>query len=155
MINTKRIHDCKEELNEVELRATPARVALMNLLEDSNKPIDVQTMIDYLEKKAIPTDPATVFRIVNMFTEKGLTKQIQLQEGKSRYELADNADHHHLVCTKCGDIQDISDCNISGLEEDIERRKQFQVTSHSLEFFGLCVHCQSQLGKTPHSGVPK
>ncbi len=142
MVIAKVKHDCKDELNEVDLRATPARVALMSLLENTDKPVDVQTMIEYLEKNGIKTDPATVFRIVNMFTEKGLTKQVQLQEGKSRYELAANADHHHLVCTKCGDIQDISDCNIDGLEKDIEKKKGFAVTSHSLEFFGICKSCQ-------------
>jgi Fe2+ or Zn2+ uptake regulation protein len=142
MINAKINHDCKDELNEVSLRATPARMALMNLLEKTDKPVDVQTMIDYLQTHDIKTDPATVFRIVNMFTEKGLTKQIQFQEGKSRYELAANADHHHLVCTSCGDIQDISDCNIDELEREIERKKQFKVSSHSLEFFGVCANCQ-------------
>ena len=142
MVNAKIQHDCKDELNEVELRATPARVALMNLLETTEKPLDVQTMIEYLEKKDIKTDPATVFRIVNMFTEKGLTKQIQLLEGKSRYELAANADHHHLVCTKCGDIQDISDCGIDQLEKEINKKKGFTVKRHSLEFFGICQSCQ-------------
>lgn len=142
MVHIKADHDCKNELNEVELRATPARLALMELLESTDKPVDVQTMIGFLERRGIKADPATVFRIVNMFTEKGLTKQIQLQEGKARYELATQSDHHHLVCTKCGDIQDISDCNIGALEKDIEKRKGFKVTSHSLEFFGICQSCQ-------------
>jgi Fe2+ or Zn2+ uptake regulation protein len=56
----------------------------------------------FLEKNNIKSDPATVFRIVNMFTEKGLTKQIQLNEGKFRYELSSKEDHHHLICEKCG-----------------------------------------------------
>lgn len=144
MINAKMKHDCKGELNEVQLRATPARLALMTLLEASDKPLDVQTMIDYLENKNLSTDPATVFRIVNMFTEKGLTKQIQLQEGKFRYELTDKEDHHHLVCTSCGDIQDMSDCNIEVLESHIEKKKNFMVTSHSLEFFGICSKCKTK-----------
>jgi len=142
MISAKIKHDCKTELNDVDLRATPARLALLNLLEDSDKPVDVQSMIDYLARKDIAADPATVFRIVNMFTEKGLTKQIQLQEGKFRYELASKADHHHLVCTRCGEIQDMSDCNIDVLENNIEKKKNFKVTSHSLEFFGVCANCQ-------------
>ena len=142
MLNTKLQHDCKTELNEVELRATPARIALMQLLEKSDKPLDVQSMITFLEKKDIKTDPATVFRIINMFTEKGLVKPIQLNEGKFRYELKDKADHHHLVCEQCGDIEDISDCNINALEKEIEKKKNFKVTSHSLEFFGICTSCQ-------------
>ncbi|HZE86841.1 MAG TPA: Fur family transcriptional regulator [Methylomirabilota bacterium] len=142
MVNAKINHDCKTELNDVNLRATPARLALMNLLEKSDKPLDVQTMIEFLDRKDIKTDPATVFRIVNMFTEKGLVKPIQLHEGKFRYELTGKADHHHLVCEKCGDIQDISDCNITALEKEIEKKKKFKVTSHSLEFFGICSDCQ-------------
>lgn len=135
-------HDCRDELNDVSLRATPARVALMHLFESADKPLDVQTMIDFLEKKDIKTDPATVFRIINMFSEKGLVKQIQLNEGKFRYELSGKADHHHLVCIKCGSIEDITDCAISDLEHDIKKKKGFMVTHHSLEFFGLCKLCQ-------------
>lgn len=142
MVNASVKHDCKSELNEVNLRATPARIALLNLLETSDKPLDVQAMINYLEKREIRTDPATVFRIVNTFTEKGLIKTIQLNEGKFRYELSSKPDHHHFVCEKCGTIEDISDCNIKALEKDIEKRKHFKVTSHSLEFFGICVNCQ-------------
>jgi len=122
MVNAKIQHDCKVELNEVALRATPARMALMTLLEASDKPLDVQTMIEYLDKKNIKTDPATVFRIVNMFTDKGLLKPIQLQEGKFRYELLAKAEHHHLVCTRCGQIEDMSDCNIDVLENHIEKK---------------------------------
>jgi Fur family transcriptional regulator, ferric uptake regulator len=142
MVNAKIKHDCKIELNEVNLRATPARIALMTLLETADKPLDVQSMIEFLEEKDIKTDPATVFRIVNMFTEKGLVKPIQLREGKFRYELQTKTDHHHLVCERCGDIEDISDCNINALEKEIEKVKQFKVTNHSLEFFGVCQSCQ-------------
>lgn len=142
MVNAKIKHDCKNELNEVNLKATPARMALMNLLESTDKPVDVQTMIEYLDSRDIKTDPTTVFRIVNMFTEKGLLKTILLNEGKSRYELASLADHHHLMCISCGSIQDMSDCNIDVLENHIEKKKNFKVTSHSLEFFGICANCQ-------------
>lgn len=142
MGNTYEKHDCKDELNAVNLRATPARIALLNLLEKATKPIDVQSMIEFLDKKDLKTDPATVFRIVNMFTEKGLVTPIQLNEGKFRYELSSKANHHHLVCEGCGDIQDISNCNIEALEKDIKEKKSFLVKSHSLEFYGLCQNCQ-------------
>lgn len=145
MINTKIQHNCKTELNEAALRATPARLALMQLLETTKTPLDVQSMIAFLEKQHINTDPATVFRIMNMFTEKGLVKQIQLHEGKFRYELTNKPAHHHLVCVRCGSIEDVSSCNIAALEKEIEKKKQFKVISHSLEFFGICNHCQDNL----------
>lgn len=137
-----RSHDCKTELREVSLKATPARLGVLKILETANKPVDVQTLIKYLHKKDIKTDPATVFRIINRFRQKGLLTPIQLNEGKFRYELASKTDHHHLVCKNCGDIEDISDCNIVALEKDIEKRKKFKVVNHALEFFGICKQCQ-------------
>ena len=142
MVNAKMNHNCKAELNEAELRATPARIAVMRLLEKISTPLDVQMVKEYLDQEEIETDTATVFRIMNMFMDKGLVKQVSFNEGKSRYELASKPDHHHLVCSHCGSIQDISDCNIQALEKDIEKKKGFYVNSHALEFYGLCKHCQ-------------
>lgn len=142
MTTAKVIHDCKEELNEAELRATPARIAVMKLLENTDAPVDVSMIIDYLDKQHIKTDPATAFRIVNMFLEKGLIKQISFNEGKFRYELAAKEEHHHLICDNCGRIEDISDCAIPELEKDIKKKKGFLVKRHALEFFGLCSNCQ-------------
>ena len=143
MVKTKVSHDCREELRSVSLKATPARLGVLRLLETANMPVDVSAMILYLQKNSIEVDQATVFRIINLFTERGLTKQIHLNEGKFRYELASKKDHHHLVCKQCGEIEDISDCNIGILEKDIEKKKKFKVTSHSLEFFGICSDCQN------------
>lgn len=144
MAKTNIYHSCKTELNEADLRATPARIAVMKLLENTNSPVDVQMIKDYLDKERIETDPATVFRIVNMFMEKGLVKQISFNEGKFRYELASKPEHHHLICTSCGNVESFSDCNIPALENDINKKKGFIVKSHSLEFYGLCVDCRKK-----------
>lgn len=137
-------HSCKDELNQAELRATPARLAVLKLLETVDTPVDVTGIIDYLQKQNIQTDPATAFRIINSFTEKGLTKQLSFNEGKFRYELSKKEEHHHLVCERCGSIEDISDCAVVNLEKEIQEKKKFKVVSHSLEFFGLCAGCQKK-----------
>lgn len=138
---SQQTHDCKKELRAVDLRATPARVALLQLLEKSSAPLDVATILTTLTKQAIDADPATVFRIVNTFTEKGIVRQLQFNEGKSRYELASKKDHHHLICESCGSVADIEDCGIDTLEKTIKRKKKFLVKHHALEFFGVCHAC--------------
>lgn len=135
-------HDCKIELREASLKTTPARLAVLKLLEKENQPIDVSFIINSLKENGIKANPATIFRIINLFTEKGLARQIQFYEGKFRYELFSKKDHHHLVCENCGTIEDISDCNIADLEKEITEKKKFIVKSHSLEFFGVCKQCQ-------------
>lgn len=141
-MTAKIIHDCKEELREVDLRATPARLAVMSFLEKTEEPVDVNSVIDYLNINSIKTDPATVFRIMNLLTQKGITNPIQFQEGKTRYELSSKDDHHHLICENCGKIEDISDTIVPELEKEIHKKSGFLVKRHSLEFFGLCPLCQ-------------
>jgi Fur family transcriptional regulator, ferric uptake regulator len=137
-----RQYDCKEKLNKADLRATPARLAILQLLEKEKNPIDVNMAIDFVNKRGIKTDPATVFRILNVLTEKGFTIPVQFQEDKMRYELANRKHHHHLVCENCGKIEDVSGHFISGLEKEIQTKKRFLIKRHSLEFFGLCLDCQ-------------
>lgn len=100
-------------------------------------------MIDYLNQQEIKTDPATVFRIVNMFKEKELLQSIQLNERKIRYELSSKP-YHHFVCEQCGAIQDISDFSIKAVEDEIQEKRHIKIKSHSLEFFGLCKDCQNK-----------
>lgn len=141
MAKAKIRHDYKTELNEASLRATPARIAVMKFLETTDTPVDVQMIKNYLAKQNVPSDAATVFRIMNIFTEKGITRQISFNEGKFRYELASREDHHHLICKNCDKIEDFSDCAIPALEKNIQKKKKFQVLSHTLEFYGLCRDC--------------
>ena len=114
----------------------------MQFLESMEHPVDVQTIINYLEQKNIDTDPATIFRMMHDFLQKGITKQIQFQESKARYELSNKRHHHHLICTNCGKIEEVEGDFLKQTEEEIYKDKRFRVKDHSLEFFGLCANCQ-------------
>lgn len=138
MTNT---HDCKEELTKASLHITPARIAAMQLFELHDKPVDAQYICNQLQKK-LGIDRVTVFRILNIFLEKGLIKKLEFQEGKARYELASKEDHHHLICEQCGKIEDITDTIIPSFTAHIEKEQSFLVKRHSLEFFGICSNCQ-------------
>lgn len=142
MTQAKIKHDCKEELRDADLKATPARLGILEALEKTDTPLDVASLITYLKQQKIKADNVTVFRIMNALSKKGLIMPIQLGEGKFRYEVASQPDHHHLVCESCGGIEDISDCAIEILEKDINKKKGFLVKRHALEFFGVCKQCQ-------------
>ncbi len=124
-----------------DLKVTPIRTAILLILGSEKGPIGVSEIIKKVEASGVSSDPATVFRTMNSFVEKKIVRPIQLFEGKVRYEMAGLADHHHFICKNCGVIQDISDCNISSLEKEIEKEKKVEIHNHSLEFFGLCKKC--------------
>lgn len=131
----------ESELQEAKLKVTPARIAIIRLFETHSEPLDALHIIEHLQNK-IGIDRVTVFRILNIFTEKGLLKKLEFGEGKARYELK-KEEHHHLICTKCGGIEIIADCSIENWEKEIKSKKNFLVQRHSLEFFGLCENCQA------------
>lgn len=136
------VHDCREELRGLDLRATPARLAVLNFLEKINRPVDVWDITQELQKQNIDTDPATAFRIVKVFAKKGIVKKIQFLERKFRYELTSKNDHHHLICRTCDSVQDIEDRFMVDWEKEIMGKKGFKVINHNLEFFGICSDCQ-------------
>ncbi len=132
----------REQLQQAELKVTGARLAVLDYLASSQKPLDADEIFHHLKTEHEQVDKVTVYRILDSFFQKGLVKRLDFQEGKFRYEKT-GEEHHHLICENCGSIEDMSDCNISELEKEIRLKKHFQVKRHSLEFFGLCNLCQS------------
>ncbi len=139
---TLKTHNHKDELRDVALKATPARMAILDFLEKEHRPVDVPALLSYLTKSDIDIDQATVYRILDKFYKGNIIKRLEFQEGKFRYEITHTDDHHHLICEQCGAIEDISDCGIEVLEKEINKKKKFLVKRHSLEFFGVCAVCQ-------------
>ncbi len=134
-------HDCREELHDVELKVTPARLGILDALENAKLPLDISELITYLSRHKIKADRVTVFRSMHALSRKGLVHEIQFNEGKLRYEYAAKPDHHHFVCEKCGSIEDITGCNLGIIEKDLQKKKGLLIRHHSLEFFGLCNKC--------------
>ena len=129
-----------DEIKKAGLKKTPAREAVLKVLKNNKNPVDVEKLIEEVNKITI-INQATVYRILDLYTKKGIVERVELGEGKYRYELQDKH-HHHLVCSKCGNIEDVEVEKLSEIESRIKDKKGFLVKSHSLEFFGICKNCQ-------------
>lgn len=128
-------------LEQHNLRKTPSRIELLAIFLDTASPLDVSEIMRFLQERKVTIDQATVYRMLDSFVEHDIVTRLEFQEGKYRYELT-GSEHHHLICTSCAKIEDISDCNLAGIEAEIRLKKGFLVKRHSLEFFGLCANCQ-------------
>lgn len=130
-----------EQLKSVELKVTGQRKAILGILSASKKPLDAEEIKKTLHTKRIPVDQATIYRILKTFTDKEIVRKIILQEGKTHYELTDRPHHHHIVCLSCGNIQDIEECGMDVIEQEIAKKTGFTIQSHSFELFGICSGC--------------
>lgn len=127
-------------LRRVGMKATPGHLAILAFIKKSKKPISSQDVIEGIQK---PLDPATVYRCMTKLKNSGIIRQIDLRQNHAQYEFFDMAHHHHIICTSCGRIEDVEDCNLESLHQQVlQQAKQFtQIRHHSLEFYGLCKKC--------------
>lgn len=135
--------DFRSILHKVGYKATPARLSVMKLLKEAKKPLSPQTIVDAVSKDA---DQATTYRILKALKTTGVIRQIDFQHSHPHYELANRADHHHLVCITCGEVEDVEGCDIESMEKTVLRKsKKFtEIERHSLEFFGVCNKCSKK-----------
>ena len=131
--------DHSHYLRQANLRATPARIAVLEILSAIDTPVDVAFIVDKIN---LSFDQATVYRTVDTLVKEGLIKQVDFREGKYRYEL-EGDHHHHLVCQKCGSITPIYEQCVAITDSTIATKYNFTVTDHHLEFFGHCHKCNA------------
>ena len=129
------------QLRKAGYKVTPARLAILSVLNRAKKPLNVQQIMDRLEDKKI--DTATVYRNLNTLKTSGLVLHIDFQQTHALYELATKGDHHHVVCTQCDQVEDVHNCALDHMTKEALKQSNFaSITNHSLEFFGLCKNCK-------------
>ncbi len=137
--------DDKMMLRKSGYKATPARLAILNVFKRAKKPLSAQEVIETLHE----TDQATVYRTLKSLEEKGILRHIDLRHNHAHYELADLAEHHHLVCLECGKIEIVHHCGMEETQNRIVRSsKHFaEIKQHALEFYGVCKSCAARRKK--------
>lgn len=125
-------------LREKKLRATPHRVALLVALAETRKPLTAEELHD--KGKA---DLVTVYRTLQSLLKAGLVREVRFKDASVRYEFVHGEHHHHLVCTSCGIVDELPECDVRSLEaKALAASGTFaSVDEHSLEFFGTCTGC--------------
>jgi len=85
---------------------------------------------------------STVYRALNNLVDKELVNKVVRQDKIAYYRLADN-DHskYYLICDKCNNAFPTDICNIEKMERKIKKETGFNITSHTLEFHGICPEC--------------
>ena len=122
-------------------RLTRIRRAMVKIFSEESCLLTLPEFLARLKALNLKGDRTTVYRGLCFLLEKDIIRKIQLADNKVYYELT-SEHHHHLVCTKCNRVQKIVlDKHLEEQEREIYQKKKFKVSSHSLEFYGVCSHC--------------
>lgn len=124
-------------------RMTKVRAAIVQVLSGHELPLAVGELTGAMKKMGLRPNKTTIYRELAFLIEAGLVVEVDLGEGKKRYESGAKGHHHHLFCLNCHTIEEVHlDAHLGEHEDAIAKEHNFQVVRHSLEFYGLCERCQ-------------
>ncbi|MEJ2724268.1 MAG: transcriptional repressor [Deltaproteobacteria bacterium] len=133
-----------ETLREHHFRITPQRIAVLRILAFSEEHPGVEQVYEKVKKAFPTTSLATVYKTVALLKELNEVLELGFPEGSNRYDGNKPYPHPHLICTKCKKIMDPDLESLEGLKKELTSETGFQITSHRLDFFGICPDCQGK-----------
>jgi Fe2+ or Zn2+ uptake regulation protein len=130
-------------LREQGYRLTPQRIAILNVLKNSPGHMTPAEIYNQVAPSIPGMTEATVYRTLNFLAGQNLVLVAHLGKGQLVYEYAEH-DHHHLICSQCGDMQEIDHQLLEDLYEQFAHKTGYKIHSIHTTFFGLCPRCRGE-----------
>tara|TARA_B100001079_G_C16366593_1_gene495443 strand:- start:570 stop:977 length:408 start_codon:yes stop_codon:yes gene_type:complete len=132
-----------QDLKTAGLKVTLPRLKILEILEkNDNHHMSAEDIYRALITQNEEVGVATIYRVLTQFEEVGMVNKLNFDNGQSVYEISNDHHHDHLVCIKCGKIDEFSDEVIEKHQHDIAKNHKYQLTDHCLYLYGLCEDCQ-------------
>ncbi len=125
--------------NSDQARSTRQRSAVLSALQGAPEPLSAQDLHAQLDRTV---GLATVYRTLQGLVETGQVDIFRRESGEALFRLCNPVHHHHLVCRRCGRVEEIDACEVEPWAVRVARRRGFTVTGHQADVFGLCPRCQ-------------
>lgn len=123
------------------VRVTAPRRALLAAIEG----LGDHFTAEQLAVAAPEVGRATVFRTLRLLQDLGTVCVVVLDDGTTEYRMsAEPAHHHHFVCSECGRVGDVLECDLTELLRAVAASTGFDVEAHRLELYGRCAECRAK-----------
>ena len=132
-------------LKDRKFRITPQRLAVLKFLALSTKHPSVDRIFEQVRADFPTTSLATVYKTVTLLKELGEVLELGFPEGGNRYDGNRPYPHPHVICTKCKEVIDLELKGLRQLTEEASEKTGYRITTHRLDFFGLCERCRKQI----------
>jgi len=125
-----------QNLHKAGLKATAARIRILQLLEQSTaRHLSAEDVYRLLLEAGEEIGLATVYRVLSQFEEAGLVVRHNFEEGRSVFERSSDDHHDHMVDIETGDVIEFVNDEIEQLQHDIAARHGYEIVSHNMVLF--------------------
>ncbi|WP_288843923.1 Fur family transcriptional regulator [uncultured Megasphaera sp.] len=146
MVNKKYMgEDYRDYLHRYGLKSTRTRNMVLHMFIENEGVLTAETIYRQLIGDQHRINFSTVYRILEMFTEKKVIIKTLLPNSRTYGFLLRASGHtHRLICLRCHQIVEIADCPLSDFENILAQNTHFQIAGHHLEIYGYCQICQEE-----------
>lgn len=134
----------QSDLKDVGLKITVPRIKILKILEQqtTEKHFSAEKVYNQLLADGEPTGLATVYRVLTQFEEAGLVTRHHFENETAVFELNKEGHHDHIVCMKCGKVDEFFDHIVEARQESIAAELGYTLVDHNLNLYGHCAGCQ-------------
>jgi Fur family transcriptional regulator, ferric uptake regulator len=132
------------DLRNAGLKVTLPRVKILQILEKQvdERHLTAEKVYKILLSEGEEIGLATVYRVLTQFEAAGLVTRHHFEGGNSIFELATGDHHDHILCMKCGKVDEFTDEFIEARQEEIAQKLGYELTDHGLYLYGFCPQCR-------------
>lgn len=133
-------------IRKAGLKVTLPRIKILEILENAEAHhLSAEDVYRILLESSKDIGLATVYRVLTQFEEAGLVVRHNFEGGHSVFELDHGHHHDHLVCIKCGKVEEFVDAMIEERQKTVAEKAGYTITDHSLNIYGICGVCQKSV----------
>ncbi len=131
-----------EQLKNLGIKLTKHKIKILNLFTQ-HKHLDASKIFELLKAQHENISIATIYRILSTLEAKNILVKHNFTEEQCTYELQDTDHHDHIICIKCNNVVEFHNHTIEKIQNDIALMHNFDIISHSLNIYGLCINCKN------------
>ena len=132
------------ELRKAGLKVTLPRMKILDILEHtSSRHQSAEDVYKALLDTGEDIGLATVYRVLTQFEAAGLVNRHHFEGGHSVFELNEGSHHDHIVCVKCGQVDEFIDETIEKRQKALAVDLGYELTDHCLYMYGICKKCRA------------
>ena len=133
-------------LKQKGVRLTRQRQILLELIDKSGQHLDAENLFQMAKEKDPKLNRVTVYRTLKLLKAGGLVDELDLMHyggDQHYYETRPKQEHAHVICLRCGKVEEFFGEPLQRLRRQIEAHFGFQILLARTEVGGYCSHCQA------------
>lgn len=134
-------------------RITVQRRMVIAALQSTHDHMTIQDIASYLAQQPASADlpEPTIYRIVQWLKDQAVVSQTDMGERGVVYQIIGEQRHHHLICLRCGGVEEVDDGVFDGLRATLREQQGFRARMDHMAIYGLCAACGPDMQQTKES----